>query len=339
MTTTATSIAEQLPRRRLGAQGPEVSALGLGCMGMSDFYGPADDAQSLAVLNYALDRGLNFLDTADMYGVGANERLLGRLLATRRNEVLLATKFGNVRSPDGTVLRIDGSPDYVRQACDASLQRLGVDHIDLYYQHRVDKKVPIEETVGAMAELVKAGKVRYLGLSEASAATLRRAAAVHPISALQTEYSLWSRDVEAEVLPACRALGVALVPYSPLGRGFLTGAIRAAEQLAADDRRRIHPRFQDGNLDANLALADALGALAREHGHTPAQLALAWLLDQGPDIVPIPGTRSIARLDENLAAARVVLDGGLRERIQAVLVAHPVAGTRYPAAQMAALNA
>lgn len=328
-----------LPRRRLGRNGPEVSALGLGCMGMSDFYGPSEDARSLEVLHHALDLGLNFLDTADMYGVGANERLLGRLLATRRDEVVLATKFGHVRAPDGTVLRIDGSPAYLRRACDASLERLGVEQIDLYYQHRVDPNVPIEETVGALAELVRAGKVRHIGLSEASAATIRRAAAVHPIAAVQTEYSLWSRDVEDEVLPACRELGIALVPYSPLGRGFLTGAIRSAEQLAPDDRRRIHPRFEGGNLDHNLALADALAALARERGHTPAQLALAWLLDQGPDIVPIPGTRSRARLEENAAAARIGLDAELRAAIAALLAAHPVAGTRYPAAQMAALNA
>ncbi|CAM3942011.1 aldo/keto reductase [Roseateles saccharophilus] len=328
-----------LPRRRLGSAGPAVSALGLGCMGMSDFYGPADDAQSLAVLNHALDIGINFLDTADMYGVGANERLLSRLLATRRGEVVLATKFGNVRAADGTVLRIDGSPAYVREACDASLQRLGVDHIDLYYQHRVDKAVPIEETVGAMAALVKAGKIGHLGLSEASAATIRRAHAVHPIAAVQTEYSLWSRDVEAEILPTCRELGIALVPYSPLGRGFLTGTIRSAEQLAPDDRRRIHPRFQGGNMDHNLALADALSALAREWGHTPAQLALAWLLARGEDIVPIPCTRSGARLDENAAAARITLSAAQRDAIETLLHAHAVAGTRYPAAQMGALNA
>ncbi|KQV53342.1 aldo/keto reductase [Pelomonas sp. Root1217] len=326
------------PRRRLGADGPDVSALGLGCMGMSDFYGPADDAQSLAVLHHALDIGINFLDTADMYGVGANERLLGQLLATRRNEVVVATKFGNVRAPDGTVLRIDGSPAYVRQACDASLQRLGVDHIDLYYQHRVDKTVPIEETVGAMADLVKAGKVRHLGLSEAGMTTIRRAHDVHPIAAVQTEYSLWTRDVEEEVLPTCRQLGIALVPYSPLGRGFLTGAIRSAEQLSPDDRRRIHPRFQGENLDHNLALADALSALARGWGYTPAQLALAWLLDRGQDIVPIPGTRSIARLDENAAAAGIQLDAARRDSLETLLVMHAVAGTRYPAAQMGALN-
>jgi aryl-alcohol dehydrogenase-like predicted oxidoreductase len=333
-----TTPSQHLPRRRLGAHGPQVSALGLGCMGMSDFYGPADDAQSLAVLHHAVDIGINFLDTADMYGVGANERLLSNLLATRRDEVVIATKFGNVRAPDGAMLRIDGSPAYVREACDASLQRLAVEHIDLYYQHRVDKTVPIEDTVGAMAELVKAGKVKHLGLSEASAATIRRAHAVHPIAAVQTEYSLWSRDVEAEILPTCRELGIALVPYSPLGRGFLTGAIRSAEQLAPDDRRRIHPRFQGGNLDHNLALADALRALAEEWSYTPAQLALAWLLDQGDDIVPIPGTRSTTRLDENALAAHIRFDAVRRERIHALLAAHAVAGTRYPAAQMSALN-
>ena len=326
------------PRRRLGAAGPEVSALGLGCMGMSDFYGPADDAQSLAVLHHALDIGINFLDTADMYGIGANERLLAPVLAARRSEVVIATKFGHVRAPDGTVLRIDGSPGYVREACDASLARLGVERIDLYYQHRVDKTVPIEETVGAMAELVKAGKVAHLGLSEASAATIRRAHAVHPIAAVQTEYSLWSRDVEAEVLPTCRELGIALVPYSPLGRGFLTGAIRSAEQLSTDDRRRVHPRFQGGNLDHNLALADALKSLADEWSYTPAQLALAWLLDQGPDVIPIPGTRSLLRLDENARAAGVHFDDGRRARIAALLAEHAVAGTRYPAAQMGSVN-
>lgn len=327
-----------LPRRRLGATGPAVSALGLGCMGMSEFYGPADDAQSLAVLHHALDIGINLLDTADMYGVGANERLLARVLAVRRSEIVIATKFGNVRAADGAMLRVDGSPAHVRAACDASLQRLGVDHIDLYYQHRVDPAVPIEETVGAMAGLVKAGKVAHLGLSEASAATIRRAHAVHPIAAVQTEYSLWSRDVEAEILPACRRLGIALVPYSPLGRGFLTGAIRSAAQLAVDDRRLIHPRFQGGNLDHNLALADALKALAQAWGCTPAQLALAWLLDQGDDLIPIPGTRSIARLDENVQAVQVQLDAGRRGHIEALLAAHAVAGTRYPAAQMGALN-
>lgn len=329
---------ESFPRRRLGAHGPEVSALGLGCMGMSDFYGPADDVQSMAVLNHALNLGVNFLDTADMYGIGANERLLAPLLAARRAEIVIATKFGHVRAPDGTVVRIDGSPAYVRDACDASLARLGVERIDLYYQHRVDKNVPIEETVGAMAELVKAGKVAHLGLSEASAATIRRAHAVHPIAAVQTEYSMWSRDVETEILPTCRELGIALVPYSPLGRGFLTGAIRSAEQLAPDDRRRIHPRFQAGNLDHNLALADALRGVAAEWSYTPAQLALAWLLHQGPDVIPIPGTRSITRLEENALAAHLHLDEARRARLAALLAEHAIAGTRYPAAQMGAVN-
>lgn len=327
------------PQRTLGRNGPQVSALGLGCMGMSDFYGTADDARSLAVLHHALDMGVSLLDTADMYGVGANERLLAPLLSARRNEVVLATKFGNVRAPDGKLLRIDGSPAYVRQACEASLQRLGVDHIDLYYQHRVDKTVPIEDTVGAMADLVRQGKVRHLGLSEASAATLRRAAAVHPIAALQTEYSLWTRDVEAEILPTCRELGIALVPYSPLGRGFLTGTIRNIDRLDGSDWRRANPRFQGDNLSANLALADALGELAAAWGHTPAQLALAWLLDQGTDIVPIPGTRHVERLDENAAAAHIKLSGAQRTQLAAMLAAHPVAGTRYPEAAMAALNA
>lgn len=333
-----TASLPAIPQRTLGRNGPQVSALGLGCMGMSDFYGAADDARSLAVLHHALDIGVSLLDTADMYGVGANERLLAPLLRARRSEVVLATKFGNVRAPDGTLLRIDGSPAYVRQACEASLQRLGVDHIDLYYQHRVDKTVPIEDTVGAMADLVRQGKVRHLGLSEASGATLRRAAAVHPIAALQTEYSLWTRDVEAEILPTCRELGIALVPYSPLGRGFLAGKIRHIDSLEGSDWRRANPRFQGDNLSANLALADALGELAAAWGHSPAQLALAWLLDQGMDIVPIPGTRHIDRLDENVAAAHIALSDAQRARMAEMLAAHPVAGTRYPAAAMAALN-
>lgn len=337
--TPSLSAIPDMPQRTLGRHGLQVSAIGLGCMGMSDFYGAADDAKSLAVLHHALDIGVSLLDTADMYGVGANERLLAPLLRARRNEVVLATKFGNVRAPDGAMLRIDGSPAYVRQACEASLQRMGVDHIDLYYQHRVDKTVPIEDTVGAMADLVRQGKVRHLGLSEASAATLRRAAAVHPIAALQTEYSLWTRDVETEILPTCRELGIALVPYSPLGRGFLTGKIRDLGSLDTSDWRRANPRFQGENLSANLALADALGALAAAWGHSPAQLALAWLLDQGADIVPIPGTRRIERLDENVAAAHIQLSHAQRSQLAEVLAAHPVAGTRYPAAAMAALNA
>ena len=263
-----------IPRRRLGNADLEVSALGLGCMGMSDFYGAADEAKSLTVLNHALDIGVNFLDTADMYGVGANETLLGRLLKTRRHEVVLATKFGNVRKPDGTFVGVDGSPAYVRNACEASLKRLGVDHIDLYYQHRVDRSVPIEDTVGAMADLVREGKVRHLGLSEAAPATIRRAHAVHPIAALQSEYSLWTRDVEAEVLPLCSELKIGFVPYSPLGRGFLTGALRNLDQLAADDWRRTNPRFAGGNLERNMRIVDEVRAVAAEAEATPAQIAL-----------------------------------------------------------------
>jgi aryl-alcohol dehydrogenase-like predicted oxidoreductase len=326
------------PRRALGQSGLQLSAIGLGCMGMSDFYGPADDTQSLAVLNHALDLGINLLDTADMYGVGRNERLLAQVLKTRRDDIVIATKFGVVRDADGTVRGVSGRPDYVRSACDASLQRLGVDQIDLYYQHRVDPTVPIEETVGAMAELVRAGKVRCLGLSEAAPATVRRAMAVHPIAALQSEYSLWTRDVETELLPLCNELGITLVPYSPLGRGFLTGAIRGADQLAPDDWRRSNPRFEGDNLRHNLALADGVNALAQARGCTPAQLALAWLLSRGPKVVPIPGTRSIARLDENAAAAHMTLSAGELRRIDEMLAATPVAGTRYPAAGMTLLN-
>jgi aryl-alcohol dehydrogenase-like predicted oxidoreductase len=329
-----------IPRRRLGPQGLDVPAIGLGCMGMSDFYGPADERSSLAVVDRAIDIGINLLDTADMYGVdGANERLLAQVLRRRRDEVVLATKFGNVRAPDGRFLGICGTPDYVRSACDASLRRLGVDHIDLYYQHRVDRSVPIEETVGAMAELVKAGKVRHLGLSEASGATLRRAAAVHPIAALQSEYSLWSRDVEHDALPVCRELGVGLVAYSPLGRGFLTGAIQSTDQLDPGDWRRANPRFQADNLPANLALVDAIRQIAQARGCTPAQLALAWLLSRGPDIVPIPGTRRIERLEENAAATAITLSEDEQRRIDEVLARQTVAGTRYPAAGMASVNA
>ena len=327
-----------IPRRRLGNADLEVSALGLGCMGMSDFYGAADDAQSLAVLNHAVDIGVNFLDTADMYGVGANEILIARLLKTRRNEVVIATKFGNVRKPDGTYVGVDGSPAYVRAACEASLKRLGVDHIDLYYQHRVDRSVPIEDTVGAMAELVREGKVRHLGLSEAAPATIRRAHAVFPIAALQSEYSLWTRDVEAQILPLCHELKIGLVPYSPLGRGFLTGALRNLDQLAADDWRRNNPRFQGENLKQNLALVDAVTTLATARACTPAQLALAWLLSRGPQIVPIPGTRSVSRLDENAGAALIVLTPEEIAHIDAVLAQQPVAGMRYPEAGMASLN-
>ena len=330
-------MSPAFPRRRLG-NGLTVSAIGLGCMGMSDFYGPSDEAANLAVLNHALDRGIDFLDTADMYGVGRNEQLLAKVLKTRRDDAVLATKFGNVRAPDGRMLRVDGSPRYVAEACDASLARLGVETIDLYYQHRVDPSVPIEETVGAMARLVEAGKVRHIGLSEASAATIRRAHAVHPIAAVQSEYSLWSRDVEADVLPTCRELGIGFVPYSPLGRGFLTGAVPAADGLAENDARRNHPRFQEANAALNRALVDAVPDRAQARGCTPAQLALAWLLAQGEDIVPIPGTRRIERLDENAQAVFIALDTGEIARIATVLDAHPVAGTRYPADGMAKVN-
>ncbi|WP_342315490.1 aldo/keto reductase [Lysobacter sp. FW306-1B-D06B] len=326
-------------RRTLGRQGLVVSAIGLGCMGMSDFYGPSDEAENLAVLDHALDIGVDFLDTADMYGVGRNEELLAKVLRTRRNDVVLATKFGNVRAANGDFLGIDGSPAYVAAACDASLKRLGVEHIDLYYQHRVDPKVPIEDTVGAMARLVEAGKVRYLGLSEASGATVRRAAAVHPIAALQSEYSLWTREVEDDTLRACRELGIGFVAYSPLGRGFLTGAIQHANELADSDWRRQNPRFQDGNIDRNQLLVQAVSELARERECTPAQLALAWLLHRGPDIVPIPGTRRVTRLDENAAATRIDLTLAEQRRLDDVLASHEIAGTRYPAAGMANVNA
>lgn len=333
-----------IPRRRLGRGAFELptlecSAIGLGCMGMSEFYGPSDDAESLKTLHHALDIGVDLLDTADMYGSGGNERLLAKLLKTRRGEVVLATKFGFMRDPNDPRARpVNGRPEYVKQAADASLQRLGIDHIDLYYQHRVDPNVPIEETVGAMADLVQAGKVRYLGLSEASAATLRRASAVHPIAALQSEYSLWSRDIEEQVLPACRELGIGVVAYSPLGRGFLTGAIRTPDDLSADDFRRQNPRFLPGNIEINRNLVGALGSIAQARGCTPAQLALAWLLGRAADVVPIPGTRKIPRLDENAAAARIRLSEAERRRIDSVLDAQAVAGERYAAAGRSLLN-
>ena len=332
--------ATDFPRRALGRQGLVVSAIGLGCMGMSDFYGDSEETNNLAVLHHAIDIGVDFLDTADMYGIGgANEKLLAKVLRTRRDEVVLATKFGNVRGEDGAFLGIDGSPAYVAAACDASLKRLGLEHIDLYYQHRVDPKVPIEETVGAMSRLVEAGKVRHLGLSEASGETVRRAAKVHPIAALQSEYSLWTRDVETDALPACRELGIGFVPYSPLGRGFLTGAFKKPDDLAENDWRRQNPRFQDANFAQNLALVEAVTELAQARGCTPAQLALAWLLHRGDDIVPIPGNRRIERLDENAGAARIVLTEAEQQRIGQVLAQHAIAGTRYPEAAMATVNA
>ena len=332
-------MTSPIARRALGRDGLVVSALGLGCMGMSDFYGASDEAENLAVLHHALDHGIDFFDTADMYGVGRNEELLAKVLRVRRNDVVLATKFGNVRAPDGAFLGIDGSPAYVAASCDASLRRLGVDHIDLYYQHRVDPKVPIEETVGAMARLVEAGKVRFLGLSEANGNTLRRANGVHRIAALQSEYSLWTRDVENDALLACRELGVGFVAYSPLGRGFLTGAIASTDTLDADDYRRNNPRFQQGHIDVNRRLVDAVSTIAQQRGCTPAQLALAWLLHQGEDIVPIPGTRKIRRLDENAAATRIVLSRSELQAITGVLANHVVSGTRYAAANMATVNA
>nr|WP_020648509.1 aldo/keto reductase [Solimonas variicoloris] len=330
-----------IPRRRLGAHGPEVSAIGLGCMGMSDFYGGRDEAEALATLQHALDCGITLLDTADAYGPHTNEELVGRAIAGRRGQVVLATKFGIVRdAQDPNVRGFNGRPEYVRAACEGSLKRLGVDHIDLYYQHRVDRNVPIEETVGAMADLVRAGKVRWLGLSEASAATLERACKVHPIAALQSEYSLWTRDPEGNgMLDACRRLGVALVAYSPLGRGFLTGALRSPADFAADDYRRHSPRFQGENFARNLALVAKVEAMAAARGCTPAQLALAWVLAQDQDVIPIPGTKHRRYLDENLGALALSLGADELAALDAVFPPDAAAGARYPDAMLAAINA
>jgi aryl-alcohol dehydrogenase-like predicted oxidoreductase len=319
-----------MKKRRLGRNGPELSAVGLGCMGMSEFYGPRDDGESVATIHAALDAGLSFLDTADVYGPHTNEELVGKAIASRRSEVFLATKFGIVRGPNPLDRGVSGKPDYVKASCDASLKRLGVDVIDLYYQHRVDPKTPIEDTVGAMAELVKAGKVRHIGLSEASAKTLRRAARVHKITALQSEYSLWSRDVEDDILATCRELGIGFVPYSPLGRGFLTGEIKRFEDLAEDDFRRHSPRFQGENFAKNLKLVEHIGALAAEKGVTRSQLALAWVLAQGDDVVPIFGTKRRKYLAENLRALDVVLTTADLTRIEAVAPRGAAAGERYP---------
>jgi aryl-alcohol dehydrogenase-like predicted oxidoreductase len=327
-----------MQHRQLGRHGPRVSAIGLGCSGMSSDYGVPDDAESTATIHRAVELGITLFDTSDAYGLGKNEELLGNALRGRRDKVLIASKFGNMRGPNGERGLVNGRPDYVPVACEASLKRLGVDHIDIYYQHRIDPKTPIEETVGAMARLVEQGKVRYLGVCEAGADTIRRAHAVHPLAAVQMEYSLWTRDTEAEIIPLLRQLGIALVPYSPLGRGFLTGAFRHRDDLIASDRRHAHPRFQEGNFEQNVQLLEPIEAIGRAKGCTPSQVALAWVLSRGDDVVPIPGTKRRKYLEQNVGALEITLDEADIARLEGGFPPGVAAGFRYPEAQLKTLG-